>query len=129
MISPSERSFDEDDLEEERRGSIMSNDSGIEGDLPAAELSSLCLEPVGMSSEALSEQQRRSPQFVRWNCVRRMNVSDRMALVRESVRVSNRTNLFPREERNLTARVLVMGDDQVLGKLAKAYLSIRYEMH
>ncbi|XP_076121418.1 phosphoinositide 3-kinase regulatory subunit 6 isoform X4 [Alosa pseudoharengus] len=124
MISPSERSFDDDDLEE-RRGSIMSNDSGIEGDLPAAELSSLTLETGAASSETPSESQRSSPQFVRWNCVRRMNVADRMALVRESVRVSSRCNLFPREERNLTARVLVMGDDRALGRLAKAYMSIR----
>ncbi|KAG5279886.1 hypothetical protein AALO_G00082620 [Alosa alosa] len=124
MISPSERSFDDDDLEE-RRGSIMSNDSGIEGDLPAAELSSLTLETGAASSETPSESQRSSPQFVRWNCVRRMNVADRMALVRESVRVSSRCNLFPCEERNLTARVLVMGDDRALGRLAKAYMSIR----
>ncbi|KAL2101058.1 hypothetical protein ACEWY4_002819 [Coilia grayii] len=124
MISPSERSFDEDDLEE-RRGSIMSNDSGIEGDLPMAELSALSLEPGPGPPETQNEQRRKSPQFIRWNCVRKMKVADRMALVRESVRVSSRSDPFPREERNLVGRVLVMGDDQALGRLAKAYLSIR----
>ncbi|XP_063073331.1 phosphoinositide 3-kinase regulatory subunit 6 [Engraulis encrasicolus] len=146
MITPScERSFDEDDLEE-RRGSVMSNDSGIEGDLPLAELSTLGLDtPAGRPGtinnngggggggggvmvgppDSYKEQRRNSPQFFRWNCVRRMKVADRMALVRESVRVSSRSDPFPREERNLVGRVLVMGDDRALGRLAKAYLSIR----
>ncbi|XP_031427425.1 phosphoinositide 3-kinase regulatory subunit 6 isoform X2 [Clupea harengus] len=122
MISPCERSFDDDEMEE-RRGSIMSNDSGIEGDLPAAELSTLSLEPEG-ASDAQSEQ-RHSSQFIRWNCVRRMKLSDRMALVRESVRATSRSDPFPHEERNHTGRVLIMGDDRALGRLAKTYLSIR----
>ena len=103
----------------------MSNDSGIEGDLPAAELSTLSLEPEG-ASDAQSEQ-RHSSQFIRWNCVRRMKLSDRMALVRESVRATSRSDPFPHEERNHTGRVLIMGDDRALGRLAKTYLSIRYE--
>ena len=34
-------------------------------------------------------------------------------------------NSFPKQQRHFTARIVVMGDDRVLGRLAKAYYFFR----
>lgn len=37
-------------------------------------------------------------------------------------------NSFPKQQRNFTARIVAMGDDRVLGRLAKAYYFFRLVM-
>lgn len=37
-------------------------------------------------------------------------------------------NPFPKQQRHFTARIVVMGDDRVLGRLAKAYYFFRWVM-
>lgn len=38
---------------------------------------------------------------------------------------STMQNPFPKQQRHFTARIVAMGDDQVLGRLAKAYYFFR----
>ncbi|MBN3295424.1 PI3R6 kinase, partial [Amia calva] len=113
------------------RLSIMSNDSGIERDLPVTELPPLVEEPSGGESE--QEQGRLS----RRNCIRmRPSVSDGMALLQDSLeepgtsgklqRKAGKNGMaFPRQQSLYTARIVVLGDDRVLGRLAKAFYSLR----
>ncbi|CAB1342173.1 unnamed protein product, partial [Coregonus sp. 'balchen'] len=55
----------------------------------------------------------------------RMKPEDKMALVQENIKGPTSSTPLPKEEGNHTARIVVMGDDRVLGRLAKAYHSIR----
>uniref|UniRef100_A0AAY4CQN9 Phosphoinositide-3-kinase, regulatory subunit 6b n=1 Tax=Denticeps clupeoides TaxID=299321 RepID=A0AAY4CQN9_9TELE len=125
MISPTERSSlcaDEEAEDHERKTSVTSTDSGIEGDLLASDFNGLTLDSSGV---ALPLEHRASMAFPRWTCVRRPKAADRIALVRESVRGSNQDHTFITEGQNLTAHVVVMGDDQTLGRLARTFHSIR----
>ncbi|XP_023691945.1 phosphoinositide 3-kinase regulatory subunit 6-like [Paramormyrops kingsleyae] len=58
---------------------------------------------------------------------RRLTQSDRMALMRESLEEPHATTgaPLPKDERPFTARIVVMGDDRTVGRLAKAYHSLR----
>lgn len=121
-------------LEEDKdtkRASVFSNissDSGIEGDLPLNEFSCLVVEPSG--GLEVQEQQKSLP-FSRRPCVRWPKAGNRMTLMMEAIKESGVTagsgSSILKDERNFTARVVVMGDDSTLGRLAKAYHSIRYE--
>ncbi|XP_066498582.1 phosphoinositide 3-kinase regulatory subunit 6 [Hoplias malabaricus] len=130
MVNPAERSsafLDEDD--EAKRASVistMSVDSGIEGDLPLNEFSSLMVEPPG--DPDVQEQQKAS-QFFRRACVRWPRAGNRMTLMMEAIKESGGTagggGSLPKEEKNFTARLVIMGDDSTLGRLGRAYYNIR----
>lgn len=108
--------------------STISIDSGIEGDLPLNEFSFLMVEPSG--GLEVQEQQKSLP-FSRRPCVRWPKAGNRTTIMMEAIKESGGTggsgNSILKDERNFTARVVIMGDDSTLGRLAKAYHSIRYE--
>ena len=112
-VSTSERNSMYQEEEEEdvsKRVSHLSVDSGIEKDL-----------------SDMGEREQRNP-FTRSRspCFRgRMKPEDKMALVQENIKGPACSTPLPKEEGNLTARIVMMGDDRVLGRLAKAYHSIR----
>jgi hypothetical protein len=112
-VSTSERNSMYQEEEEEdvsKRVSLLSVDSGIEKDLSDME-----------------EREQRNP-FTRSRspCFRgRMKPEDKMALVQENIKGPTCSTPLPKEEGNHTARIVMMGDDRVLGRLAKAYHSIR----
>lgn len=108
--------LDEDDL---KRTSVVSTDSGIEGDMPISELSSIMLE-----SQGGPEEQSSSQSFYRRVCARCPIAGNRKTLMMKAVKGNGGYSLT-KEERNLTARILVMGDDRTLGRLAKTLHTIR----
>ncbi|KAI4883893.1 hypothetical protein NFI96_033954 [Prochilodus magdalenae] len=130
MLSNSEQSSTfQDEDEETKRVSVistMSVDSGIEGDLPLNEFSSLVVEHP---SEVEAQEQQRSSQFFRRACVRWPRAGNRMTLMMEAIKECGGTagggGSLPKEEKNFTARLVVMGDDSTLGRLGKAYYNIR----
>lgn len=91
--------------------SVLSTDSGIEKDLTDAE------EKENKRS-ALTHLSRK-PAF------KNMPVQHRHALMRQKTEEAPSSTTLPKEECGLTARIVVMGDDRVLGRLAEAYQSIR----
>ncbi|KAJ8363460.1 hypothetical protein SKAU_G00122910 [Synaphobranchus kaupii] len=113
------------------RLSIMSTDSGIERDLPASEFAGAGLEPPAGGVE--QDQVR----LTRRGCIKtKPSVSDSMALIQDSPeelgtggtlqrKAGSSSTPFPKQQRHFTARIVVMGDDRVLGRLAKAYYSLR----
>ncbi|XP_041737785.1 phosphoinositide 3-kinase regulatory subunit 6 isoform X2 [Coregonus clupeaformis] len=113
-VSPSERNSMYQEEEEEKdvskRGSLLSVDSGIEKDLSDME----------EREQSKLFTRSRSPGFRG-----RMKPEDKMALVQENIKGPTSSTPLPKEEGNHTARIVVMGDDRVLGRLAKAYHSIR----
>ncbi|XP_026063585.1 phosphoinositide 3-kinase regulatory subunit 6-like isoform X1 [Carassius auratus] len=109
-------SLDEDDL---KRTSVVSTDSGIEGDMPISELSSIMLE-----SQGGPEEQSSSKSFYRRLCMRCPKAGNRMTLMMEAIK-GNEGSSLTKEQRNLTARILVMGDDRTLGRLARTLHTIR----
>lgn len=134
MLSATHRNsaFLEQD-EDTKRASVISSisrDSGIEGDLPLNEFSFLMVEPSG--GLEVQEQQKSLP-FSRRPCMRWPKAGNRMTLMMDAIKESGGTggsgsgSSILKDEKNFTARVVVMGDDSTLGRLAKAYHSIRYE--
>ncbi|XP_016362166.1 phosphoinositide 3-kinase regulatory subunit 6-like [Sinocyclocheilus anshuiensis] len=122
LMVPADRNsacLDEDDLKRNSVMSTVSTDSGIEGDMPISELSSIMLE-----SQGGPEEQSSSQSFYRRQCVRCPKAGNRMTLMMEAIRGNGGYSLA-KEERNLTARILVMGDDRTLGWLAKTLHTIR----
>ena len=70
----------------------------------------------------------RNPSLVvsRRNAYKRGNPSDKLSLVREKMDTFAGSRRVQRDDcRCLTARVVVMGDDRVLGRLSRVFLSIR----
>ncbi|XP_067284930.1 phosphoinositide 3-kinase regulatory subunit 6 isoform X2 [Pseudorasbora parva] len=122
LMVPADRNsayLDEDDLKRNSVMSTMSTDSGIEGDLPISEFSSIMLE-----SQGGPEEQSSSQSFYRRPCVRCPRAGNRMTLMMEAIK-GNGGGVFTKDERNLTARIVVMGDDRTLGRLAKTLHTIR----
>ncbi|KAF7698132.1 phosphoinositide 3-kinase regulatory subunit 6 isoform X1 [Silurus meridionalis] len=112
-----------------RRASVISTisrDSGIEGDLPLNEFSLMMVEPSGGIDV---QEQQKSLSFSRRPCVRWPKAGNRTTLMMEAIKESGGTggngSSILKDEKNFTARVVVMGDDSTLGKLAKAYHNIR----
>ncbi|XP_017283182.1 phosphoinositide 3-kinase regulatory subunit 6 [Kryptolebias marmoratus] len=133
------------------RFSIMSNDSGIERDLPSSfDMSA----SSSQDSHCLSSswEQCRSEQdpvrLSRRKCIKlKLSAKDGIALMQDALEdqasvpgfrgkggratlqrqtgVSMMQNHFPKQQRHFTARIVVMGDDRVVGRLAKAYYSYR----
>lgn len=119
MVSSERNSayLDEDDVRRNSVVSTVSTDSGIEGDMPISEISSLMLESQGGAEE-------HSSSFCRRPCVRWPKAGTRLTLMMEAIK-GNGGYGITKEERNLTARIVVMGDDRTLGRLAKALYTIR----
>ncbi|XP_070774618.1 phosphoinositide 3-kinase regulatory subunit 6 [Enoplosus armatus] len=139
------------------RFSVMSNDSGIERDLPPSADPSLlsALDTVSMSAtwEQCKSEQDSSKLSRRGGIKMKPSVKDSMVLMQDTLEdhtslggggggsggrggrrlatlqrragSSAMQNPFPKQQRHLTARIVVMGDDRVLGRLAKAYYFFR----
>uniref|UniRef100_A0A3B4WHG4 Phosphoinositide-3-kinase regulatory subunit 6 n=1 Tax=Seriola lalandi dorsalis TaxID=1841481 RepID=A0A3B4WHG4_SERLL len=104
------------------RFSVMSNDSGIERDLPPSTDPSPSLDTP--KSGKLSR---------RGGIKMKPSVKDSMVLMggRRGATLQRRAgssamqNPFTKQQRHFTARIVAMGDDRVLGRLAKAYYFFR----
>ncbi|XP_068177730.1 phosphoinositide 3-kinase regulatory subunit 6 isoform X3 [Antennarius striatus] len=142
------------------RLSVMSNDSGIERDLPpSSDDPSSSLENVFMSpswEQAKSEtspspSESESSRLSRRGGIKmKLNMKDGMKLMQESFddptslgggsgerRESRGATLqrragsntiqspFPKQQRLFTAKIVAMGDDRILGRLAKEYYSYK----
>ncbi|KAK3552265.1 hypothetical protein QTP86_006071 [Hemibagrus guttatus] len=129
LSSTNETSAFLEDGQDSRRASVISTisrDSGIEGDLPLNEFSFLMVEPSG--GLEVQDPQKSLP-FSRRPCVRWPKAANRMTLMMEAIKESGGTggsgSSILKEEKNFTARAVVLGDDSTLGRLAKAYHNIR----
>ncbi|XP_039667089.1 phosphoinositide 3-kinase regulatory subunit 6 isoform X3 [Perca fluviatilis] len=142
------------------RFSIMSNDSGIERDLPPgvdpSPSSSLDTASMSASWEQCKTSKQESMRLSRRGGIKmKPSVKDSMVLMQETLedhaslgaggggggsggRVGRRgatlqrragssamQNPFLKQQRQFTARIVAMGDDRVLGRLAKAYYFFR----
>ncbi|XP_056265121.1 phosphoinositide 3-kinase regulatory subunit 6 isoform X2 [Pseudoliparis swirei] len=136
------------------RYSVMSNDSGIERDLPpgADPATSSSLDSAGIS--ASWEQHKSEPEPSRLSrrggMKMKPSVKDSMGLMQDTLEQrgsvcggggggggrggatlqrragsSEMQNTFLTQQRHFTARIVAMGDDRVLGRLAKAYFVFR----
>lgn len=127
MVSSTEPSFlDEDEVA--RRTSVistMSRDSGFEGDSPLHEFPFPLLESPAQEAQ----DQQKTAQFSRRPCVRWPKSGNRMTLMMEAMKDSGGTGgcggSLPKEGKNFTARIVIMGDDRTLGRLCKAFYDIR----
>uniref|UniRef100_A0A7N8XYR2 Phosphoinositide-3-kinase, regulatory subunit 6b n=1 Tax=Mastacembelus armatus TaxID=205130 RepID=A0A7N8XYR2_9TELE len=97
------------DEEENKRDSVLSQDSGID---------------VKDSDHPDPPPKNPAPVITRRNAFRSMRSADRLSLMQDKMFLGHYPVLHERRKR-LTARVLVMGDDRVLGRLSRAYHSIR----
>ncbi|XP_028423562.1 phosphoinositide 3-kinase regulatory subunit 6 isoform X3 [Perca flavescens] len=141
------------------RFSVMSNDSGIERDLPPgvdpSPSSSLDTASMSASWEQCKTSKQESMRLSRRGGIKmKPSVKDSMVLMQETLedhaslgagvgggsggRVGRRgatlqrragssamQNPFLKQQRQFTARIVAMGDDRVLGRLAKAYYFFR----
>ncbi|XP_004539330.1 phosphoinositide 3-kinase regulatory subunit 6 [Maylandia zebra] len=137
------------------RFSIMSNDSGIERDLPpSTEPSQLpSLDAVSMTGPWEQSKNEQDSKLLRRGGIKmKPSVKDSMVLIQENMEdqasltgaggsggrggrrgmtlqrragSSVMHNPFSKQQRQLTARIVIMGTDRVLGRLAKAYYFFR----
>ncbi|KAI3353071.1 hypothetical protein L3Q82_019636 [Scortum barcoo] len=143
-------------LSDMTRFSIMSNDSGIERDLPPSADPSLSSSLDSASMAAAWEQCKSEQDFSklsrRGGIKMKPSVKDSMVLMQDTLEdhpnlgagagvgskggrrgatlqrragSSVMQNPFPKQQRLFTARIVTMGDDRVLGRLAKAYYFFR----
>ncbi|XP_051240160.1 phosphoinositide 3-kinase regulatory subunit 6 isoform X2 [Dicentrarchus labrax] len=136
------------------RFSVMSNDSGIERDLPPSAdpfpLSSLDTASMSASWEQCKSEPDPS-KLLRRGCIK-VKPSVNMVLMQDTLEdhaslagaggnggrggrrgatlqrragSSAMQNPFPKQQRHFTARIVAMGDDRVLGRLAKTYYFFR----
>lgn len=54
-----------------------------------------------------------------------MNAADKLTAVKEKMEAISLGSPVPKDDGKHTARIVVMGDDRVLGRLTRAYHSIR----
>lgn len=117
------------------RYSVMSTDSGIERDMQGTEASDMEF-PGGrtLKPEITSGQLSR-----RGGIKVKPSVTDSMALMQDALeetgtagssgtlqrRAGNSSTTLPKEERDYTAKIVVMGDDRAVGRLARAYYWLR----
>ncbi|KAK9535552.1 hypothetical protein VZT92_007927 [Zoarces viviparus] len=100
------------DKEEDKRDSVRSEDSGIKRDLKENNLDDASKSPP--------------PSFTRRNAVKLMKTARKLSLMSEKMDAfPGGSPLFNEDGRRHTARVVVLGDDRVLGRLATAFHSIR----
>lgn len=122
------------------RFSVLSNDSGIEKDLPpdSSSSSSLDTESMGASWEQCKNEQHSNKLSRRGGIKMKPSVKESMLLMHDTLGdhtalrggggESGRRavhNPFPKQQRHFTARIVAMGDDRVLGRLANAYYLLR----
>ncbi|XP_037545796.1 phosphoinositide 3-kinase regulatory subunit 6 [Nematolebias whitei] len=132
------------------RFSILSNDSGIERDLPSSfdmSPSSSLDSPCLSSSWEQCKSEQDPVRLSRRPCIKlRLTAKDGIALMQDALEdqasqgvrgkgrrpplqrqtgTSMMQSHFPKQQRHFTARIVVMGDDRVLGHLAKAYYLYR----
>ncbi|KAM9363846.1 phosphoinositide 3-kinase regulatory subunit 6 [Symphorus nematophorus] len=135
------------------RFSVMSNDSGIERDLPpSADPSSLDTASMNASWEQCKSEPDSSKLSRRGGIKMKPSVKDSMVLMQDTLEdhaslaggggnewrggrrgatlqrragSSAMQNSFSKQQRHFTARIVAMGDDRVLGRLAKAYYFFR----
>ncbi|XP_029951064.1 phosphoinositide 3-kinase regulatory subunit 6 [Salarias fasciatus] len=141
-------------LSDVARFSIMSTDSGIERDLPASTdpspSSSLDSASMSASWEHCKTENESARLSRRGGIKMKPSVKDSMALMQDTLEdqsnlgggsgargekrgttLQRRTgstamrNPFPKQQRHFTARIVAMGDDRVLGRLAKAFYFFR----
>lgn len=75
-----------------------------------------------------SPTRKPSPAFSRRKAFKNLKSADKVTLLREKMETFNGScALLETNSRRHTARVVVMGDDRVLGRLARAYHAIRWE--
>ncbi|XP_068434416.1 phosphoinositide 3-kinase regulatory subunit 6 [Clinocottus analis] len=101
-----------DEEEKDKRDSVHSQDSGIERDL----------------KEGDSDDKSSSPTltFTRRNALKNMKTALKLSLMSEKMDAfPGGWPSFKEDRRRHTARVVVLGDDRVLGRLSRAYHSIR----
>ncbi|XP_070778687.1 phosphoinositide 3-kinase regulatory subunit 6 isoform X2 [Enoplosus armatus] len=105
-----------DEEVKDKRDSFRSEDSGIERDLKESDFDDTEQHPV----------RKPAPSFKRRNAYKKTQSLDRLSLVREKIEAfPGSSPVLKEDRRRLTARVVVMGDDRVLGRLTRAYQSIR----
>ncbi|KAI3360150.1 hypothetical protein L3Q82_014469 [Scortum barcoo] len=103
-----------DKEEMDKRHSVQSADSGIEKDLKENDFDETEQHPV------------RTLLSTRRNAFRNTRAADTLTLMRDQIEAFPGCSPVLKEDRGRhTARVVVMGDDRVLGRLARAYHSIR----
>ncbi|CAN9510537.1 unnamed protein product [Ophioblennius macclurei] len=141
-------------LSDVTRFSVMSTDSGIERDLPASAdpspSSSLDSASMSASWEQCKTENEAARLSRRGGIKMKPSVKDSMALMQDTLedhgnlaggnggrsgkRVttlqrragsSAMQNPFPKQQRHFTARIVAMGDDRVLGRLAQAFYFFR----
>ncbi|KAM9792906.1 phosphoinositide 3-kinase regulatory subunit 6 [Neosynchiropus ocellatus] len=146
-------SQDQDDIDADEmrasdpaRHSVLSNDSGIVGDLPPGiDLPIMSVpEPPNSAPAAQSNRGQDSKLSRRGGMKMKPTVHNSM-LMQETLESQDQSgrrgsfplslqrkagngamhNPFPKMQRNSTARIVVMGDDRVLGRLAEAYHYLR----
>ncbi|XP_037648943.1 phosphoinositide 3-kinase regulatory subunit 6 [Sebastes umbrosus] len=109
---PSSNSTSVDEEEKDKRDSVRSDDSGIGRDLKEGDCDDTVQSPITNPGTA----------FTRRNAFKNMKSVDKQSLMRGKI------DTFPvlkEDMRRHTARVVVMGDDRVLGRLTRAYHAIR----
>ncbi|XP_075942791.1 phosphoinositide 3-kinase regulatory subunit 6 [Anarhichas minor] len=100
-----------DKEEKDKRDSVRSEDSGIKSNLDDT------ARPASINP---------APSFTRRNTVKPMNTARKLSPMSEKMDVfPGGSPLFNEDRRRHTARVVVLGDDRVLGRLATAFHSIR----
>ncbi|XP_029914541.1 phosphoinositide 3-kinase regulatory subunit 6 [Myripristis murdjan] len=104
--------------EQEKRDSVQSVDSGI----------GLVRDPREFDNDK-EQPPDRNPQttLAQSHAVHSLKLGDKPTLMRERTEASSSSSPRLQQEQSHTARVVVMGDDRVLGRLAKAYYRIRKE--
>uniref|UniRef100_UPI0037E8933A phosphoinositide 3-kinase regulatory subunit 6 isoform X2 n=1 Tax=Semicossyphus pulcher TaxID=241346 RepID=UPI0037E8933A len=137
------------------RFSVLSNDSGIERDLPPSADPSLSssLDSASLSASLEQCKSEQDPsKLSRRGCMKmKPSAKDNMLLMQDTLEehaslggggtggrgvgrgapLQRRTgstmlqNPFHKQQRHFTARIVAMGDDRVLGRLAKAYFFFR----
>uniref|UniRef100_A0A8C6WK47 Phosphoinositide-3-kinase regulatory subunit 6 n=1 Tax=Neogobius melanostomus TaxID=47308 RepID=A0A8C6WK47_9GOBI len=140
------------EMPSEARFSVLSSDSGIERDLPPNTDQLIDGDAFSATCEQGKSDQE-SGKLSRKGCIRlRPTVKDGVALMQDSLeehtcltveglsggrggqraatlqrRAGSNTmhNSFPKQQRYFTARIVAMGDDRVLGRLAKTYYFYR----
>ncbi|XP_077314712.1 phosphoinositide 3-kinase regulatory subunit 6 isoform X1 [Lithobates pipiens] len=103
---------------EQNRISVWSNDSGIERDLPVVEEK----EPTKLYRKPCIKKKDLDPTILLQNLTKAPKGSRTGTLQRLS---GHSTEVPSGPDRLPTARVIILGDDRALGRLAKAYYSFR----
>ncbi|XP_051563591.1 phosphoinositide 3-kinase regulatory subunit 6-like isoform X1 [Myxocyprinus asiaticus] len=117
------------------RHSVMSTDSGIERDIQGAESS----DTDSIGGRSLKPELTSGRLSRRGGIKVKPSVIDSMALMQDALeetvtagttgtlqrRAGNSGTTLPKQERDYTAKIVVMGDDRVLGRLARTYYWLR----